>query len=114
MVVVGGDFGRTPRISYAASTGGGPASAPAGVVQPGRDHWPSANAMLFAGAGIPRGQVIGATDRRGEQVVERRVGVGDFLATVYRHLGVDAGRISIPNHSGRPIPLLQDGEPIPE
>jgi Protein of unknown function (DUF1501) len=114
LVVVGGDFGRTPKISYVASSGGGPASAPAGVVQPGRDHWPSANAMLFAGGGITTGQVIGATDRRGEQVVERRVGVGDFLATAYRHLGIDAGNITIPDLSGRPIPILQDGSPIQE
>jgi uncharacterized protein (DUF1501 family) len=114
LVVVGGDFGRTPRISYVASSGGGPASAAAGVVQPGRDHWPSANAMLFAGGGIATGQVIGATDRRGEQVVERRVGVGDFLATAYRHLGIDAENITIPDLTGRPIPILQDGKPIPE
>lgn len=114
MVVVGGDFGRTPKISYAPSNGGGLASAAAGVVQPGRDHWPSANSMLFAGAGVPTGQVIGATDRRGEQVVERRVGVGDFLATVYRHLGVDADRVQIPDHAGRPISILQDGKAIRE
>jgi hypothetical protein len=114
MIVVAGDFGRTPRISYAASTGGGLASAPAGVIQPGRDHWPSANSMLFAGAGVTTGLVIGATDRRGEQVVERRVGVGDFLATIYKHLAIDADQITIPDHSGRPIPILQDGKPIPE
>ena len=40
LVVVTGEFGRTPRISHAASTGGGDASAPAGTMQPGRDHWP--------------------------------------------------------------------------
>src|ERR1700720_3885109 len=63
MVVVTGEFGRTPRISYAADSG-------SGRMQPGRDHWPSANSMLFAGGGIRTGQVIGATDARGEQVVE--------------------------------------------
>ena len=50
LVVVAGEFGRTPRISYVASSGGGVASGPAGTVQPGRDHWPRANSMLFAGA----------------------------------------------------------------
>jgi uncharacterized protein (DUF1501 family) len=114
MVVVAGDFGRTPKISYAASTGEGRGSAPAGVTQPGRDHWPSANVMLFAGGGVPPGQLIGATDRRGEHAVERRVGVGDFLATVYRHLGIDPERVVIPDFTGRPIPILQDGKPIPE
>jgi hypothetical protein len=114
LVVVAGEFGRTPRISYVASSGEGVASAPAGVVQPGRDHWPNANSMLFAGGGINTGQVIGATDARGEEVVERRVGPGDFLATIYRHLGIDAPNVAIPNFSGRPIPILNDGEPITE
>jgi uncharacterized protein (DUF1501 family) len=114
LLIVGGDFGRTPRISHVASSGGGVASAPAGVVQPGRDHWPNAMSFLFSGGGIATGQVIGATDRRGEEVVDRRVGIGDFVATVYRHLGVDPDRVTIPNFSGRPIPILQDGKPIPE
>ena len=114
LVVVTGEFGRTPRISYVASSGGGVASGAQGTVQPGRDHWPAANSMLFAGGGIRTGQVIGATDRRGEEVVERRMGVGDFLATMYRHLGIDAERIAIPNFSGRPIPILSDGRPIRE
>jgi uncharacterized protein (DUF1501 family) len=107
MVIVTGEFGRTPRISTAADSG-------SGRIQPGRDHWPAANSMLFAGGGIHTGAVVGATDGRGEQVVERRFGVGDFLATVYRHLGIDAANIAIPNYSGRPIPLLNDGAPIPE
>ena len=114
MVVVTGEFGRTPRISYVASSGGGVASGGQGTVQPGRDHWPAANSILFAGGGIRTGQVIGATDRRGEEVVERRVGAGDFLATMYRHLGIDAERIAIPNFSGRPIPILGDGRTIGE
>ena len=114
LVVVTGEFGRTPRISHVASSGGGVASAAQGVVQPGRDHWPAAGSMLFAGGGIRTGQVIGGTDRRGEEVTERRVGPGDFLATIYRHLGIDAERIAIPNFSGRPIPILGDGQPIRE
>jgi len=114
MLILGGDFGRTPKISYAASTGEGLGSRSAGVTQPGRDHWPNANTMLFAGGGITPGLVIGATDRRGEHAVDRRVGVGDFLSTVYRHLGIDAAGISLRDFSGRPIPLLQDGQPIPE
>lgn len=112
LVIVTGEFGRTPKISYVASSGEGVASAPAGTVQPGRDHWPSATSLLFSGGGISTGAVIGGTDKRGEQVVDRRVGVQDFLATVYRHLGVDANRISFQNHAGRPIPILADGRPI--
>lgn len=114
LVLVTGEFGRTPRISYIASSGGGVASAPAGTVQPGRDHWPSANSMLWAGGGISGGQVIGSTDRRGEQVRERRVGPHDFLATVYRHLGIDYERITLPDFSGRPVHIVSNGKPIPE
>jgi hypothetical protein len=115
LLVVGGDFGRTPRISYVASSGGGAASAAAGVVQPGRDHWPHAMSFLFSGGGIGEGQVIGATDRLGEHPSDRRVGVGDFLATLYRHLGIDASRAAIRDPAGRPVPLLQQpGSPIRE
>ncbi len=114
LVVVTGEFGRTPRISYVASSGGGVASGAAGTIQPGRDHWPRANTMLFAGGGIQTGQVIGATDARGEDPIARRVGPGDFLATLYRHLGIDYERVSIPNFTGRPIPLLSEGHAISE
>lgn len=114
LVVVTGEFGRTPRISHVASSGGGVASGAAGTVQPGRDHWPRAGSMLFAGGGIPTGQVIGATDRRGEDPVDRRVGPGDFLATIYRHLGIDFGRVAINNFAGRPVPILTSGSPIRE
>jgi hypothetical protein len=114
LVVVTGEFGRTPRITYVASSGGGVASAPAGTVQPGRDHWPAANSMIWAGGGIRTGQVIGATDRRGEFVVDRRVGPQDFLATIYRHLGIDYDRVTIPDHAGRPTPIVTDGRAIAE
>lgn len=107
LVVVTGEFGRTPKISYAADSA-------SQVTQPGRDHWPRATSMLFAGGGISTGHVIGATDRRGEDVVERRIGVHDFLATVYRHLGVTTEGTQFPDFSGRPIPILHEGTPIPE
>jgi hypothetical protein len=115
LMVVAGDFGRTPKISYAKSTGAGIASGAEGVEQPGRDHWPHAMSFLFSGKGVAEGQVIGSTDRLGEHPAERRVGVGDFLATLYRHLGVDAERVSITGPAGRPVPLLQQaGAPIRE
>ncbi len=107
LVVVTGEFGRTPRISSAADSG-------SGRVQPGRDHWPAANSMLFAGGGIRTGQIVGATDARGEQVIERRFGPGDFLATIYQHLGIDASQVAIPDFSGRPVPILNEGAPILE
>lgn len=114
LVVVTGEFGRTPRISYVASSGGGVASGEAGTVQPGRDHWPRANTMLFAGGGIHTGQVIGATDPRGEDPIDRRVSPADFLATIYHHLGIDYQNVSIPNFAGRPVPIVSNGSAIPE
>ncbi|MFM2095568.1 MAG: hypothetical protein RIS70_2692 [Planctomycetota bacterium] len=114
LVVVTGEFGRTPRISYVASSGGGVASGEAGTVQPGRDHWPRAGSMLFAGGGIRTGQVIGATDARGEDVTEKRVGPEDFLATLYRHLRIDYRTAAIPDLAGRPTPIIRSGSPIPD
>ena len=114
LVVVTGEFGRTPKISYAASTGGGDASAPAGTQQPGRDHWPRAFSNIWAGGGIQTGRVIGATDKRGEDSVERICGPGDFLATIYHHLGIDAGKTLIKDFNGRPTPVVDHGKPIPE
>ena len=114
LVIVTGEFGRTPRITHVASSGGGVASRAKGTVQPGRDHWPRANTMLFAGGGIQTGQVIGSTDRLGEDPVRRRVSPLDFLATIYRHLGIDYENTAIENFSGRPVPILNDGHAIPE
>lgn len=114
LVVVTGEFGRTPRISHVASSGEGVASAPAGIVQPGRDHWPRAGSMLFAGGGIRTGQVIGATDPRGEAPIARPVSPEDFLATLYRHLGIDYRTASIRDFSGRPTPIIRTGEAIGE
>jgi len=112
--VVTGEFGRTPKIEYSPSTGAGDASAPAGTTQPGRDHWPRAYSNLWAGAGVTPGVVIGATDARGEDVTERRITAGDFLATIYRHLGIDAARVTIDDFNGRPTPLVDHGTPVPE
>lgn len=114
LVVVTGEFGRTPRIERVASSGGGVASGSVGTVQPGRDHWPRAFSQLWAGGGISTGGVIGATDKRGEDVVERVTRPGDFLATIYQHLGIPASEISIPDFSGRPNLILPRGEPIAE
>lgn len=114
LVVVTGEFGRTPKIEYNRSTGAGSASAPAGTVQPGRDHWPRAFSNLWAGGGITTGRVIGASDKRGEDVTERLCSPGDFLATIYHHLGIDASKILIKDFNGRPTPIVDHGKPIAE
>ena len=114
LVVVTGEFGRTPKISYAASTGAGAASAPAGTSQPGRDHWPRAFSNLWAGGGIATGRFVGATDKRGEDAVERVCGPGDFLATIYHHLGIDSAKTLIKDFNGRPTAIVDQGKAIPE
>jgi hypothetical protein len=114
LVVVTGEFGRTPKINYAPSTGEGNASAPAGTQQPGRDHWPRAFSNIWAGGGIETGRFIGATDKRGEDSIERICGPGDFLATIYHHLGIDSGKTLIKDFNGRPTPIVDHGKPIPE
>jgi hypothetical protein len=114
LVVVTGEFGRSPKINYGISTGAGDASAPAGSSQPGREHWPRAYSNIWAGGGISAGRFIGATDKRGEDVVERMYGPGDFLATIYHHLGIDAPNTLIRDFNGRPTPIVDHGRPIPE
>ncbi|HEY1173350.1 MAG TPA: DUF1501 domain-containing protein [Verrucomicrobiae bacterium] len=114
LVVVTGEFGRTPKINFDRSTGAGDASAAAGILQPGRDHWPRAFSNIWAGGGIKTGRVIGATDKRAEDVTERPCGPGDFLATIYHHLGIDSSKVAINDFNGRPTPIVDHGRPIPE
>ena len=102
MVIMLGEFGRTPKISTLA-----------GSDTPGRDHWANAMSILFAGCGTPGGQIIGATDRNGYAACERILSPENFVSTVYRKLGIDPGQIyHAPN--GRPVHLVSDPEPIAE
>ena len=107
LLIVTGEFGRTPKVNYAVGTA-------SKVMQPGRDHWPSAMSILFAGGGVSGGQVIGSTNKHGEHPEQRPLGVHDFLATIYQHLGIDAPNIQIPDSTGRPVPILPEGETIAE
>lgn len=97
LLVVWGEFGRTPRVN----------------VTGGRDHWGSAMSILIAGGGFKMGQVIGSTTAKGEIPADRPVSPTDVLATMYQHLGIDQAQQMI-NASGRPIPLLPDGKVIGE
>jgi len=114
MVVVAGEFGRSPRIYSRESTGVGVGSGVAGTVQPGRDHWPQAGSVLVAGGGPAMGQVIGATDDKGEAPVARRLAPEHLLATIYRHLGFDPRSAVLHDPTGRPLPILTRGAPIAE
>jgi hypothetical protein len=106
MIVATGEFGRTPRISTQIGT-------QTKVTQPGRDHRPNAMSMLVSGGGMRTGQIIGATNPRGEYPVERQLSPNDLWATVYRHLGIDFNG-SFPDLHGRPMPILPFGAPIEE
>ncbi|HZZ73358.1 MAG TPA: DUF1501 domain-containing protein [Pirellulales bacterium] len=92
-----GEFGRTPKINNLA----------------GRDHWPQAMSVLMSGGGLKSGVVVGATNYKGEYPIERALSPTDVLATVYRQLGIDTERQFL-NTAGRPISILDQGEPIAE
>ena len=94
LVVAMGEFGRTPKINKFA----------------GRDHYPSAGNVLLAGAGIQRGAVIGATDRKGAQPRTRPWRPEDFAASIYHALGIDHHRTYFPRLP-RPTPIA-DGSVI--
>ena len=69
--------------------------------------------MLVAGGGMRTGQIVGATNSKGEYPVERPLTPNDLWATVYRHLGIDL-ETTFPDYRGRPMPILPFGEPIEE
>lgn len=100
MVVVVGEFGRTPRLSRNAN----------GV---GRDHWPQAMSALVSGGGLRMGQVVGATNRKAEYPTERPYTPQDLLATIYRHLNINT-EAAFTDFAGRPVPILPFGKPIAE
>jgi Protein of unknown function (DUF1501) len=93
LVVMLGEFGRTPRISELK---------PGDV--PGRDHWPAVFPAVFAGAGVVGGQLIGKSDRLGAHAVTKTFGPPDLAATVYHALGVDPGT-ELRDRLNRPLRL---------
>lgn len=97
-----GEFGRTPRIEYQNPKR-----------RPGRDHWPRAMSIFLAGGGLKMGQVIGATNSRGEDPALRPMDSNCLLATIYHRFGIDTNLV-FHDRSGRPTPILQHGEAIPE
>jgi hypothetical protein len=97
VLVVWGEFGRTPRIN-----GGG-----------GRDHWSPAMSALVAGGGLKLGQVVGATTAKGERPKDRPYTVPQLLRTLYRAIAIDPSQ-TFPNGSGRPMYVLDDREPVRE
>lgn len=103
LVVVMTEFGRTPRIN----------SGQPGIPIPGRDHWGDAISVMLAGGGLAKGIVVGATNGQAAFPIERPLGPHDLLATIYRVMGIDWTQ-SFLDYSGRPVPILSEGEPIRE
>jgi hypothetical protein len=97
LVLCFGEFGRTPKLNKDA----------------GRDHWGSAASLLFAGAGVRGGNVVGATDKQGAYVTRRPVAPADVACTVYEALGIDP-RKHLMTPDGRPVEILDGGETVKE
>lgn len=97
LVVAMGEFGRTPKVNDKA----------------GRDHWGHAASMLFAGAGVRGGTIVGKTDKDGAFVTDRPVSPADVCYTIYSALGINP-RKEILTPEGRPVEILAEGDVIRE
>ncbi|HCP83545.1 MAG TPA: DUF1501 domain-containing protein [Planctomycetaceae bacterium] len=98
LVLMMGEFGRTPKINE----------------QAGRHHWTPIMSMVMAGGGLPTGQVVGSSDRNGSEIRTGAVRPQDLAATTFKHLGIDLNTHWM-NPAGRPIPIVAEGgRPIPE
>jgi len=95
LVIMTGEFGRTPEVN----------------VNAGRDHWPNVFSLVMAGAGVPGGHIWGSSDSDGAQVRDNPVEVPDLIATIYQKLGIDYQKEYVSN-IGRPF-KLSDGKPLP-
>ena len=89
MVLVTGEFGRTPRINKDA----------------GRDHWGPSCAIAMAGGGVQGGRVIGASNERAERPATTPYGPADLMATIYHGMGIDPEREFL-TPEGRPVPIV--------
>jgi hypothetical protein len=97
LVIVAGEFGRTPKINAKA----------------GRDHWPSCYTVVMAGSGLKRGLILGSSDALAELPKDRPISHQDVLATMYHLIGVDYTK-SYQNEANRPVQILNVGQPIKE
>ena len=95
LVVCLSEFGRTPKVNRDA----------------GRDHWSRAGSVLFAGAGVTGGSVVGTTDKAGAFVTDRPCGPADVAATIYESLGIEP-RAALPAAEGPPVAILDGGARI--
>jgi hypothetical protein len=96
-VIVSGEFGRTPKVN----------------TRGGRDHWPRAMFVLMAGGGMKTGQVIGASDDKGQGPLNDAIPPEDVATSLFHSLGINTHK-EYHTNSGRPIMINRDGKLIPE
>jgi hypothetical protein len=108
LVVLCGEFSRTPRMNNGGN--GGP---PGSKGTPGRDHWGNAMFCLLGGGGVKGGQIVGSTDRLGSRPHTRAVVPSNIHATIYKVLGLDP-KLHLLDNTGRPVPVLDDPTAIEE
>jgi len=98
LILISGEFGRTPRVNMNA----------------GRDHWPAAGFAVLAGGGLRTGQVIGSTNHLGERPQDRPVRLQQVFSTIYRQMGIDVDSTQLIDSAGRPQYLVDHREVIQE
>ena len=97
LVLVTGEFGRTPRVNSSA----------------GRDHWGPSCAIALGGGGVKGGRVVGASNKHAERPATTPYGPEDLAATIYRCMGID-GKTEYKTPEGRPVPIVPgNGRVIP-
>ena len=96
LLVISGEFGRTPRINKSA----------------GRDHWGRLSTLALSGGGLQTGNVIGQSSPKAEFPAADTVHTQDLMATVFHVLGIPP-TTHFDDQAGRPIPMLPAGNPIP-
>ncbi len=106
LLVVTGEFGRTPKVEYSVGT-------QTKVTQPGRDHWPQAQSIVVSGA-CKTGVVVGSTTSKAEVPKDRPLTPNDLWATVFKHLDIDYNGTAFLDGTGRPMPMLPYGDVIGE
>ncbi len=97
LLVITGEFGRTPRINRNA----------------GRDHWAPLSTLALAGGGLKMGQVVGESAPKADVPKSQPIHPQDLMATVFHVLGIDL-RVQFVNQTGRPVYMIENGKPIAE
>ena len=97
MLVVTGEFGRTPKVNRNA----------------GRDHWGPLCTLAVAGGGLKNGQIVGESDAKAYRPASPAIKPQDLMATVFRVMGLPT-KLQYINQAGRPVYMIEDGKPIRE